>query len=135
MVDLRVIRKYGWDSRNNMGSILKTKFRFTTLQGIRNAYEAAFYKEADAIDAMVQSGLLGQLSALRNVIVHKSGIADSEYIQSAKEIKGLPELKSGDKLYIDGPMIAGLVPQAANLTNGLIYVVDEWLHANAVKSE
>ncbi|MGA2818865.1 MAG: hypothetical protein ABSE67_21745, partial [Xanthobacteraceae bacterium] len=52
-VKLDLIRAEDWDTRNKMGTILRPKFAFTTLQGIRDAYEAAFYKKVDDIDQIV----------------------------------------------------------------------------------
>jgi hypothetical protein len=57
---------------------------FARLQGIKAAYEAAFYKDAESIDEVIQSDIFERLSAVRNLIVHKSGIADDEYIQRTR---------------------------------------------------
>jgi len=89
-----------------MGSILRDKFAFTTLGGIREAYESAFYKKSDDIDEIILSDYFDQLSALRNVIVHKSAIADAEYVRKSADIPTLPKFKKGEKIQIDGKMVA-----------------------------
>jgi hypothetical protein len=115
-VHLRTIREYGWDTRGHMGSILKDRFSFTRLQGIKDAYQAAFYRDSDSIDAIIQSDVFfKQLSALRNMIVHRSGIADDEYIQRTRETAGLPDLQRGEKLRLDGKIIADLLSVATTL--------------------
>jgi hypothetical protein len=104
----------------------------TSLQGIRDVYEAAFLKNSDGIDRTIQSDVFEQLSVLRNLIVHRSGIADDEYIRRSRETTGLPDLQRGEPLRLDGGMIADLLSGATNHARALIVVVDQWLddHAN-----
>jgi hypothetical protein len=132
LVKLDLIRGHDWDTRNKMGSILRDKFSFTTLWGIREAYETAFYKKADDIDRIILDDCFDQLSALRNVIVHKSAIADAEYVRRTKEIPSLPQFQKGDKLQLDGKMVADLVHKSSQKTFGLLYAVDQWLVVNAI---
>jgi hypothetical protein len=132
-VRLDLIRAQDWDTKHTMGSILRDKFAFTTLQGIRDAYEVAFYKKADEIDNIVTDNCYDRLSALRNVIVHKGAIADAEYVRRAKDIAGLPILKKGEKIELNGKMVADLVHETSNSTARLIHSVDQWLVTNAIK--
>lgn len=132
-IKLELIRGHEWDTRNKMGSILRDKFSFTSLSGIREAYECAFYKKSDNIDAVILDDCFDQLSALRNVIVHKSAIADSEYVQKAKKIPSLPQFKKGEKIELNGKMVADLVHKTTNASCKLLYEVDQWLIKNAIK--
>ena len=92
----------------------------------------AFYEDTDSIDRVIQSDIFDRLSALRNMIVHRSGIADDEYIQRTREIAGLPDLQRGEKLRLDGGMIAELASGATNHARTLIVVVDQWLDDHAI---
>jgi hypothetical protein len=105
------------------------------LRGIKDAYEAAFYKDSDSIDRIVQSDVFERLSALRNLIVHRSGIADDEYIQRTRETAGLPDLQRGEKLRVDGKMIAELLSGATNQASKLILAVDHWLDDHAISPD
>jgi len=134
LVKLATIRSYSWDTKNKMGSILRDKFAFTTLWGIREAYEAAFYKKSDDIDKTLTDNCFDRLSALRNVIVHKSAIADSEYVSRTKDFQTLPKFNIGEKIQLDGKVVADLIHASSMRTFGLIYVVEQWLVANAIKS-
>ena len=134
LVKLKLIRENDWDTRNKMGSILREKFAFTTLWGIREAYEAAFYKKADDIDKVIMDDCFDQLSALRNVIVHKSAIADSEYVEKTRGIQTLPKFKKGEKIQLNGKMVADLVHKSSQSTFALLYTVDRWLVTNAPKA-
>jgi hypothetical protein len=132
-VKLDLIRSQEWDTRNRMGTILRDKFAFTTLAGIREAYETAFYKKADDIDSAVLNDGFDELSVLRNVIVHKSGRADAEYISKAKSIASLPQLQKGESLELDGKVVSDLIHKVTIATYDLTYRVDEWLTQNAIK--
>lgn len=134
LVKLDLIRKHEWDTRNRMGSILREKFAFTTLWGIREAYEAAFYKKSDDIDKVILDDCFDQLSALRNVIVHKSAIADAEYVQKTRDIQTLPKFNKGEKIQLHGKMVADLVHKSSQATFALLYMVDQWLVTNAPKA-
>lgn len=133
-VKLDLIRAQNWDTKNKMGSILREKFAFTTLQGIRDAYEASFYKKADDLDQIITADCYDRLSALRNVIVHKGAIADTEYVRKANDFPTLPKLEKGQKIELNGKMVADLIHESSITTARLIHAVDQWLVANAIKS-
>ena len=76
-----------------------------------------------------------RLSALRNLIVHRSGIADDEYIQRTQETIGLPDLPRGEKLRLDGAMIEELLSGATNQARALILAVDQWLDDHAISPD
>jgi hypothetical protein len=135
LVKLDTIRKHEWDTRNKMGSILREKFAFITLSGIREAYESAFYKKSDVIDETILSDYFDQLSALRNVIVHKSAICDAEYIRRSKDIPALPKFQMGEKIQLHGKMVADLVHYSSQTTFKLLFAVDQWLDQNAIKAD
>lgn len=132
-VRLDDIRNVDWNTRNKMGSILRSKFSFTSLWGIRGAYEAAFYKKSDDIDSIITSEHLDKLSALRNVIVHKSAKADAEYVSRAKDFPALPQIKRGEAIKLDGKLVSDLIFECMIKTFDLISAVDKWLVENTPK--
>jgi hypothetical protein len=107
---------------------------FTGLRGIKEAFEAAFYKNS-SIDPIIQSDVFERVSALRNLIVHRSGTADDEYIQRTQETAGLPDLPRGEKLRLDGTMIEELLSGATNQARALILAVDQWLDDHAISPD
>jgi hypothetical protein len=134
LIRLELLRSHKWDTAHKMGSILRGQFAFTTLAGIREAFEAAFYKKSDNIDRIILDDTFDQLSALRNVIVHKSAMADAEYERRTKQIPALPKFKNGEKIQLDGKMVADLVHATTQKTFALLSAVDRWLVTNAIKS-
>lgn len=133
-VRLSLIRDQNWDTKHRMGTILRDKFAFTTLGGIREAYECAFYKKSEDIDKIILDDCFDQLSALRNLIVHKSAIADGEYIRRAKDVPALPKLNIGEKINLHGKFVADLVHNTSQQTYSLLLAVDKWLTENAIKA-
>jgi hypothetical protein len=126
-VRLALIRAHDWDTRNKMGTTLKGKYTFTTLAGIREAYECAFYRDYADLDRAIMNVCFDKLSLLRNVIVHKGAIADYEYIEKTKSISGLPPLEKGDALSLDGKLVSDLIHEAINNCSALLTSVDKWL--------
>src|SRR5262249_47507032 len=101
-------------------------------RGIRDAYSSAFSeKEKKARTADIDSALadkaLNALSAVRNLIVHKAGVADSEYAEKAKNAPTAPQLKQGDKLQLTGAICRTLIDDAVKSSIKVIKGVDSWL--------
>jgi hypothetical protein len=70
-VKLASLQYYNWDLTGKMGTVLRTRYDFVRLEGIRIAYAEAFSENADDLDKILLDDALDILSALRNVIVHK----------------------------------------------------------------
>jgi hypothetical protein len=76
-----------------MGAVHKVRFEFSRLDGIREAYASAFPEKEGSkdIDAALTDDALDALSALRNVIVHRGGKADKEYVARCSYLPNLPK--------------------------------------------
>jgi hypothetical protein len=125
-VRLDLIQMHGFDIREKMGTILRGRFGFSRLEGIREAYCSAFHKRAHKIDGAVGNQALDALSAVRNVIVHRAARADSEYLSKAHRLK-LPLINLGGELILDGEIVVGLIGPAMKCAQDLLLYVDEWL--------
>jgi hypothetical protein len=62
-----------------MGTILRKRFTFTTLDGIRDAYVAAFSKDGAEVTSLVKHRALFRPSCVRNLVFHKGGLMDEEF--------------------------------------------------------
>lgn len=73
--------KYKFDLRHCLGTVLKAKFDFTSISGIRKAYAAAFKgeRQLDEFQSLLSTPLLRELELTRNLIVHRASIVDNEY--------------------------------------------------------
>lgn len=80
--------KHGFDLRFCLGDLLKSKFDFTSVVGIKKAYKV-FGPLSDYVEEAFAFPLLSELEATRHVIVHRAGKVDEDYkkrLQSVLEI-------------------------------------------------
>jgi hypothetical protein len=80
-ISLGLAAKYGFDLQHRLGTILKSKFDFTSISGIRRAYNAAFkgWGPIDKLNSLMSRPLFRELELTRNLIVHRGGLVDAEY--------------------------------------------------------
>jgi hypothetical protein len=110
-----------------MGTILRAKFNFASLDGIREAYSCAFNERSAQIDRALVDPAIDALSAVRNVIVHRDAQADSEYVKKAKYLSSLPKAQIGQHILLDGDIVVRLLKPAISAANQLLIAVDDWL--------
>jgi hypothetical protein len=130
-VPLDMIELHKFDVRTSMGTIFRRqrRFEFTRLSGIREAYSCAFSEKSSKIDAALASKSLDALSAVRNVLVHKAGLADAEYVRLSSSFD-VPKTELGSPVLLDGEVVAKLVKGAVTSANSLLIAVDDWTRQN-----
>ncbi len=112
-----------------MGDVLSHRYEFSKLEEIREAYSSAFPSgnHSQAIDRALSDKAIDALQIVRNIIVHKNGVADSEYVTRAKSILGALAPREGDRLALNGPLVNDLVKPVLNASVRLLKAVDSWL--------
>jgi hypothetical protein len=118
-----------------MGRLLAAteRVQFTSLDNIRGAYSLAFSEKlkgasTSKIDAALSHPALNALSAVRNVIVHRAGVVDEDYLENAKSAPDAPQLKLKDKLLLDGNIVRKLIEPTTLCGQELIGAVDAWMN-------
>jgi hypothetical protein len=119
-----------YDLSNRMGTLLRGGFNFTHLQAIRKAYSVAFHEQAEEIDETLANKSLDGLSAVRNLLVHRAGIIDQEYIEKAKGVAGLPSGEQGERLPVTGDLAGSFTYHVMALTMKLVESVDQWIQSH-----
>jgi hypothetical protein len=114
----------------SMGSIHRERYSFDRLSGIRLAYAAAFSKDYVGIDAALANEVLDAVSQVRNIIAHRAGIADGEYVKRARSLPGAPQVSEGLPLLFDGDSFCALVVPMLESTEAFIFAVDEWMSSH-----
>jgi hypothetical protein len=124
-----VLRENDYDVRLKMGSVLRRAghARFGTLAGIRDAYAKAFSKRGNAIEAALSEKAFDAVAALRNVIVHRGGVADANYVAAVRGIPLAPSAADGESIWLDGEMISTLLLAGLPRTRDLLVAVDDWI--------
>ena len=136
-IDLDIIKLHGFDLQQKMGTILRGKYPMSGLSEIRDAYTHAFVVDADATIAAINDPVLDKLSAVRNLIVHKAGRVDQEYLERTKRFDDLPTAMLGIDLPIDSQFVADLLRSSTAVSFALLRSVDEWIdqHKNMTTQE
>jgi hypothetical protein len=128
-VQLSEILRHQFDIRNKMGSVHRNQRRFDSLTGIREAYRLAFCRNYETIDEALDYNGLDALNAVRNLIVHRAGIVDREYLKRADTLK-IPTAEIGEPILLDGNLTMELMISVIKGSFHLIVGVDEWIASN-----
>lgn len=80
-IPLHTLSRYNFDLTNSMGTILKPKFNFTSIQGILKAYEKI--EKAAWLNKELKDQLQ-QIELKRHLLVHRAGVTDDDFIRKSK---------------------------------------------------
>lgn len=126
-VELWMLQKHGYDLSQSMGTVLKTKYGFDSLDGIRAGYADAFSDDAVDIQKMLTDKSLDALALVRNVIVHNGGVIDEPYLRRKSALPSGAIGSLGDSINLDGPLVSELITRPLQICGDLIVAVDSWL--------
>jgi hypothetical protein len=111
---LATLGRYQFDVSRCLGTVLKDKFRFGKVEGIRTAYTAAFGEKTPCVAALGHPGL-PKLEATRHLIVHRAGRIDEGYARATGSKEPL-----GSVIHLDGKVVADLICPALDVGYGLL---------------
>lgn len=128
-VSISSMEKYGFRVENRLGDILRDTERvtFRSLPLIRESYHRAFDEEADQIDAVLDDPSLQYCAAVRNVLIHKAGRVDKEYLDQVTNVQDAVRPNIGERFPLTGQIAANLCDWAMMCSQGLIVAVHRWL--------
>lgn len=113
LVRLDYLQSHGYDLSGRMGTILRERYNFQILEGIRTAYVQAFDDSHSAIRDAILDPCLTALAATRNVLVHRAGTADrafmQEYARCANLQSAFPTVELGATITLTGLTVHGLI--------------------------
>jgi hypothetical protein len=121
------ITKGTLNAQGSMGALLKPTCRFDKLNGIRQAYSAAFSKRHTEIDALLAHKSLDKLNLVRNVILHRGGKADDKFLAGVAAISWECGVQLDNLILLDGQIVRDLLSPVFITGWNLIYTVDEWI--------
>jgi hypothetical protein len=105
----------------------KGKVKFQTVWQIRNAYASAFCDDFATVRDTLMNQSVEHLAAVRNILVHKAGIADQKFLEAITGCPHFAGLLEESSINLNGAIVSDLVSVAANQSVALISAVDEWL--------
>lgn len=126
------LKKNQFNLSKVMGSMHRAsgRFNFTKLDSARAAYKAAFLRNEGDVIAAISSDSFSGLAAMRHVLVHKAGYADTEFFKAARKLPLLAKwknLEDKEKIEITGEDTRNLIVPALATGFELIHAVDEWI--------
>lgn len=117
-IDVGLAARYGFDLRRSLGTILKSKFDFSSFAGVEAAYKQAF----GACGELENYGdTLKELEQVRHLIVHRGGVADGKFVKATK-LKARPDKTVSLKL----SKVAHYMISVTLGCLALLKIVDEW---------
>jgi hypothetical protein len=86
-IEVGLAARHGFDLRRCLGTLLKSKFDFTSFEGIEAAYKQAF-----GTDELQGFQDLKELEQVRHLIVHRGGVVDEKFLRvtNLKARRGVP---------------------------------------------
>jgi hypothetical protein len=130
-IDLSWLQRFDYNVVGKMGTILKSKYGFDKLDSIRDAYSEAFGDKA--INAIIEDKTLTALSLVRNLIVHKGGVVDDDYLKRKNDLPPSAIADFGKSLPMDGELTGALISRPIILGIELIMAVDNWISSQEKK--
>jgi hypothetical protein len=113
-IDWQILATYGYDLSQNLGTLLISKADLTNVPAIRDAYGALFPSSAD-LGRKLADRRLWDLCQKRNLIVHRRGIVDQQYLMSTGDT-----LLLGADLWISPSEIEDLLEAALHTGTAII---------------
>ncbi len=113
-IDWQTLASYGYDLSQNLGAFLISKADLTNVPAIRDAYGALFPAASD-LGKKLGDRRLWALCQKRNLIVHRRGIVDQQYLTSTGDT-----LPIGGDLWVSPHEVEDLLDAALQIGTELI---------------
>lgn len=94
-IKIDYLAQFDFNVKDNVGHILKHRFDFSSIQGIKDAYKFVFPR-SKTIERALNNDTLRVLAEQRNLIVHRAGYIDNKYKHAIET-----EQKIGEKLSVN----------------------------------
>lgn len=123
------LQRSEFNVRNCVGTILKRNdnIGFRSIYDIRASYHRAFDRQNKTIDDILDDPGLQYAAAVRNLLVHKRGVVDTEFIEQISGINGVPELEPKDVFQLTGTICRELADSCRLCAVWLVNAVHSWI--------
>lgn len=116
-IDWQTLAAYGYDLSENLGTFLISKADLTSVQAIRDAYGALF-PTATELGRKLKDRRLWDLCQKRNLLVHRRGIVDQQYLANTQDT-----LPLGADLWISPSEVEDLLEAGLHIGTEIISAV------------
>jgi hypothetical protein len=142
-ISLDILKKYKFDLSNSMGTMLwrEDRVKLGSLESISDSYKCTFCfkdkkndqwqcpKQVEAWFEGKDYGWLRGLEQTRHVLVHRGGLADKPFLESAKDKHpAFSNIEENDRIPLDGELIRDFMIASIRRGKILLEGVDQWLN-------
>ncbi len=135
LIKLSYLNQHNYDVSKSMGTIYRkydTRFTFQSIWGIRDAYVFAFFEDCDEILTAINDPSLTALSKVRNVLVHKAGLVDKEFMEGSGKLPALSGAVIDKPLIVTGDMYRNIFDPVYDSCVRLFRGVSNWIDRHPV---
>lgn len=126
-VPLSILQRHEYDVRLKMGSILKAKVPFETLEEVLAAYATVFGEEITRTYTPAMLTETRALEATRHLLAHRGGVVDRKFKGVVKQIARFASVEEGKQMHINGEMAGELARNGIALSLAILDDVDQRL--------
>jgi hypothetical protein len=126
-IELRDLQINDYDLSKHMGSVLRRRYKWGVLESIRLAYSDAFSKHFAEIKSAIEHSSVDALASARNVLVHKGGMVDNEFIRKCKGWGPFGSAEKEKPLELTGVIVRDLLTESLGNGVKLLKSVNDWL--------
>jgi hypothetical protein len=124
----KALRMYEYDLRTHMGSVLKSGFNFARFDSIKKAYAAAFGDPlVNILEDQSYPIPLKACEAVRNVLVHRAGMIDTNFLERVSDVARFQKLKVGDSVWDAKPVAVPLFQSICSASASMLECLDKTL--------
>jgi hypothetical protein len=124
---VHVLQEYAYDLTNHMGDLLRTRWNFSKPEHTADAYNRVFKDLKAELGSVFNDKDIKGLAAIRNVVVHNAGIADSVFVALVENHPKLNGIATKQPVPVDGSLVVHFVQASANKSLELIVHINGWL--------
>jgi hypothetical protein len=109
------------------------EWKFRSRKAIRKSYLSAFHIDNADINALINAECIDATSLLRNVLVHKAGFADDEFLDKGRRLALLTPfhaLQATQPIELNGQIVDSILSPAIQCGYDLVVAVDKWIVAH-----
>jgi hypothetical protein len=116
-----------------MGDVLveTRKWDFGRRDQAADAYCKVFDDPSDRLSGIFRTEAIQWLAALRNVLIHKAGVADREFNKLVRGHPSLSQVQIGDPVPLNGEIALSMLETATSSGLSLLDFARDWLHSHA----
>ncbi|WP_009962628.1 hypothetical protein [Verrucomicrobium spinosum] len=111
------------------GHVAPEDMKFRSRKAIRKSFTKAFASDPK-IDSILSDLRIDASAAIRNLLVHKAGVCDIDFLQDTRGCQTLTQyanITPGTALKFDGPSTFAIVNPIVHLGHELLIATDNWI--------